>query len=79
MGEKMTESKFLVCVAEALELELDQISLNTSAEDLEVWDSLGHLTILFALDKASGGKASKIDGLSSMTKLNDIFQALSVD
>ena len=58
----MTENEFLVCVAKALELELEQISLETIAEDLEAWDSLGHLTILFALDKASGGKASKIDG-----------------
>lgn len=75
----MTENEFLVCVAEALELELEQISLDTTAEDLEVWDSLGHLTILFALDKASGGKASKIDGLSNMTNLSDIYQALSVN
>lgn len=75
----MTENEFLVCVAEALELELEQISLETITEDLEAWDSLGHLTILFALDKASGGKASKIDGLSGMTKLDDIFRALSVN
>ena len=75
----MTENEFLVCVAEALEIELEQISLETTAEDLEEWDSLGHLTILFALDKESGGKASKIDKLSGMTKLNDIFQALSVN
>ena len=75
----MTENEFLICVAEALEIELEHISLETTADDLEGWDSLGHLTILFALDKASGGKASKIDSLSGMTKLDDIFRALSVN
>ena len=75
----MTENEFLVCVAEALEIELEHISLETTADDLDEWDSLGHLTILFALDKASGGKASNIDSLSGMTKLDDIFRALSVN
>ena len=73
----MNESKFLICVAKALEVNVNEISLETISDDLGEWDSLGHLTILFALDKESGGGASKIDGLSAMTKLDDIFKALN--
>tara|TARA_B100000780_G_scaffold41021_1_gene25502 strand:+ start:3076 stop:3297 length:222 start_codon:yes stop_codon:yes gene_type:complete len=73
----MNEDDFLICIAKALEINVNKISLGTTSDDLEEWDSLGHLTILFALDKETEGSASKIDGLSAMTNLGDIFNALN--
>ena len=40
------------------------------------WDSLGHLSILTALDDATGGKASSISDLGDASSVSEIISIL---
>ena len=44
-------SSLILGIAEALEVEADQVTIDTSSSDLEEWDSLGHISIMSFLDK----------------------------
>ena len=46
-------------------------------EGLEEWDSLGHLTLLSAIDQATDGKASRIKGITELASLSDLYAAIS--
>ena len=73
----MNEQKFLAVVETALELKPGTVSLDSDMDSIEAWDSLGHLTILTALDKAIVGGIGGIVGLSEATSLREIFTKLS--
>ena len=73
----MNEQKFLAVVETALELKPGTVSLDSDMDSIEAWDSLGHLTILTALDKAIEGGIGGIVGLSEATSLREIFTKLS--
>ena len=46
-------------------------------DDIEAWDSLGHLTILTALDKATDGAINGVSGLSEIDTLKKLYQVIS--
>lgn len=69
----MTKEEFLASVAEALEVEVGEVSMASKMHDVENWDSLGQLSILEKLDQITDGKASSISELGSMTVLSDMF------
>jgi len=64
-------------IAESLEVDEADIDENASSETIEEWDSLGHLSILSALDDLTDGKASELDGLADSLSLNDLIKTLS--
>ena len=64
-------------IAESLEVDEADIDENASNETIEEWDSLGHLSILSALDDLTDGKASELDGLADSLSLNDLIKTLS--
>lgn len=64
-------------IAESLEVDEADIDENASNETIEEWDSLGHLSILSALDDLTDGKASESDGLADSLSLNDLIKTLS--
>lgn len=72
----MTENDLIEIVANSLSVPRDNININTNSQNLEEWDSLGHLTILTAIDKATDGKASEIETLASSTSLSEILEIL---
>ncbi len=73
----MKDSDFLQIISKALELDDGAIiSLNSTQSDLEGWDSLGHLAILSALDEATDGSISNVTGLSELTTLQDLYNAV---
>lgn len=39
-------------IAEALDIELDEVRPDSSSETLEAWDSLGHLRVILAVEAA---------------------------
>ena len=72
----MNENEVIKIIATALKLEDSQIDTNSSVDNLEEWDSLGHLGILAALDKAFDGKIASIKEMATADSADKIFQIL---
>ena len=73
---KKTVADVIKVIEKSLELKSGAINENTKADDLETWDSLGHLTILVALDKFFDGKVSGINEIGLADSLPKILTAL---
>jgi acyl carrier protein len=73
---KITKNELLNLIAKALELPSDSINDKSSGNNMEAWDSLGHLSILVLLDKHVEGRASKISNLAVATSVKKISQIL---
>ena len=71
----MSEKLYQI-ISEVFSVDVSKIDDNTSPENLEQWDSLGHLAILNALDKVTKGRSSKIKGLGTAISLEKIWQML---
>jgi len=72
----MNQKKFLLLISKSLGIKPDKVTLNLKLNDIEEWDSIGHLTILSALDKATKGKSAKIKGLGVQKSLKKIWEIL---
>tara|TARA_B100000242_G_C42984250_1_gene456828 strand:+ start:508 stop:750 length:243 start_codon:yes stop_codon:yes gene_type:complete len=58
-------------------LELKEGTIESDNKDWhELWDSLGHLSILIKLDNALNGKCSSIKELSTATSVDSIISIL---
>ena len=66
----MEEKKIITIVSKALKKKVD---IKSNVKNTEEWDSLGHLSILSALEKATKGKSSKID----LTEVQSVKQLIS--
>jgi acyl carrier protein len=72
----LDKNKLIQLISKSLNVSKNVINENTNNENLEEWDSLGHLTILTAIDNETDGKASKIDTLSACTSVKKILETL---
>jgi len=72
---KITTQEFINMVADVLEVESQNVTIDTAMGDLEEWDSLGQLGILMKLDEILGGAAS---GLRELAEAGSIEQFISV-
>ena len=63
-------------IEEALEIDSGLVNENSSMNDIEEWDSLGHLSILLKLDEELGGEAGGIKELAEAKSVNEIFEIL---
>ena len=73
----MNQDDLCILIKEALDAD-DNIDINSSSDNIPEWDSLGQLSVLTALDDATGGKASSLSDLSeatSVTKIVDILKS----
>lgn len=78
---KITQSEVIAVVEKALEMKPGLLGENTRAEDVEMWDSLGQLSILVALDKFFDGKIANINEMAeadSMAKIMNILRQHSL-
>ena len=75
----MKEARLFEIVAEALELEVENVSLDTSTENVEEWDSLGHITILSALDDETGGETSELPDLTQAVSVRELLEVLKAN
>lgn len=73
---KMTEANILEAIERALEITCGSLKPDALAENVEGWDSLGHLSILVALDQLSEGKAADITELADAHSVPKILMAL---
>ncbi len=63
----MNEKDVISIVSKALKT---KVNIKSNSKNTEEWDSLGQLSILSAIDKATKGKSSKID----LTEVQSIKQ-----
>ena len=73
---KVSEREILEIIQDTLELEGKVLAIDSSMEDLEEWDSIGHLSILTNLDKVFEGKAAEIQELATADSVQKILQVL---
>jgi acyl carrier protein len=73
---KITKNELFDLIEKALELPNGSINDESSGDNMEAWDSLGHLSILVLLDKRVNGKASKISNLAVATSVQNISKIL---
>ncbi len=71
----MNKDDLCTLIKDALDAD-DNIDMDSSAETIPEWDSLGHLSVLTALDDATNGKASSLSDLSDATSVSKIVDIL---
>ncbi|MDC0454729.1 hypothetical protein OAL68_01780 [Candidatus Pelagibacter sp.] len=69
----LTEKKVISIISKSLKT---KITINSNTNNIESWDSIGHLEILASLDKLSKGKISKINEISNTTSVKSIIRIL---
>lgn len=72
----ITENKLIKLITKSLKISSDEVTINSKVNEIEEWDSLGHVTIMFAIDKETKGKASKIDALNEAQNVKGIYTLL---
>lgn len=72
----MGNSSLISVVVGALEIAPGQITNETKASEIEEWDSLGHISILVALDEIVPGVLESIPELASATSISDLRRLL---
>jgi|APSaa5957512493_1039668.scaffolds.fasta_scaffold225846_1 acyl carrier protein len=60
----------------AKSLEVGEININSSVENTEEWDSLGHLSILVSLDKRFNGEVAGIKKMANIDSVKSILNVL---
>lgn len=73
----MKLSELIEIVEGALELDAGSISMESSSENVEDWDSLGHISILGELDDATGGATADIVDLTQAGSMAEIVQIMT--
>ena len=56
----------------------EDVTIESSTDNLTGWDPLGHLSILSALDDASGGKVSEINEFNDVASVKEIISLCEV-
>ncbi len=63
-------------IAEALEVDVSRISLDSRSSDVEEWDSLGHISVMAYLDRAFNDITERVPDFASATSVQEIFDLL---
>lgn len=72
----MTETEILEIIAKALNVNANGLTVDSSSDNVDEWDSLGHLGVLVALDKAFDGKLAGISKMATADSVTKIIQIL---
>lgn len=64
-------------IAEALEVEVSQITIDTNSSDVEEWDSLGHISIMSFLDKSYNEITERVPDFASATSVQEILDLIT--
>ena len=72
----MNEEKLFKAIQLALDLPDGSITLESSTENTEDWDSLGQLSIMQQLDELFEGKVTEIEEFSSADSVVEIMSIL---
>jgi hypothetical protein len=72
----MNKEQFFEGIASALGVDGSLVTFESSQDDFEEWDSLGHLSILQLLDEKTDGGLDRVSGVASMTTVLEIWNAM---
>ena len=73
---EQSKNEVLEIIAKSLEVDKERITVESTVDSLEEWDSLGHLSILVPLDKKFQGRLAGIKEMASVTSVNSILKIL---
>jgi hypothetical protein len=73
---KITQSEVIAVIEKTLEMKPGVLGENTRAEEVDMWDSLGQLSILVALDKIFDGKIANINEMAEADSMPKILNTL---
>ena len=74
-----SEEKICKIIAKALDIDVSQVTPETTSVDVEDWDSLGHLTILSELENEFGEEIQNNEQLASAVSVKEIIEVLKVN
>jgi len=72
----MNNEDIIKIIARALNTSEDLVTMGSSTDNIENWDSLGHLSILVALDKAFNGELANIAEMATADSVSKIVKIL---
>jgi len=72
----ISSDDLLRVVAEGLEVDLSDVSMDTKSSDLVDWDSLGHLNLLMKLDENFDDISEKVPNLASVSSVKEIYDLI---
>lgn len=70
------EGEIVGIIRKALDIDKDRLTMDSSAENVEEWDSLGHLGILTNLDIFFNGQIAGIKEMATADSVKKILQLL---
>ena len=73
---KITDSEVIQLVQQALRIKNRNLTLDSSMQNVQEWDSLGHLGILVVLDRFFDGKIAGIKDFVNADSVQKILQIL---
>jgi len=73
---KISQSDVIAVIEEALEMKSGSLGKSMHAEEIDGWDSLGHLSILAALDELFDGKIANITDMAEADSIPKILNIL---
>jgi len=72
----MELSELISHIADSLDVDKSVITLESSSETIEEWDSLGHITILGTLDDLTDGASADLVDLTQATSVEELAKVL---
>ena len=71
----ISREKLLQIISDALEIDANNLNLDTRLEDITEFDSLGALSVFSAISEITGGKSDDVE-LTEATSIKQIFELL---
>lgn len=75
----ISEKDLYVILGQVLETDPASLTADTKMGDISAWDSMGHLSILVALDTRLDGKVSEIGEMASANSVRVISDLLRLN
>lgn len=73
------KEQVLKLISKALDADLSEISIESTSNDIDEWDSLGHLSLLQELDVNYNNITERIPELASVSSVKEIIDLISSD
>ncbi len=76
MSMPITDENLLDVVARSLDVPRESLSLESSRDSLEAWDSMGHILLMLAVEKQFGRKI-RFEAIERIRSVRDLQQTVN--